>query len=61
MDDEKTRQREINGLLEALVPHDLKEGLIITDDEEETLNVEGKKIRVLPCWKWVPGYNGEDD
>jgi predicted AAA+ superfamily ATPase len=59
MDDEKTRGREINGLLEAINQHDLNEGLIITDDQEETLVLEDKKIRLLPCWKWLLKYSGE--
>jgi len=61
MGDQKTRQREINGLMEALDQYNLKEGLIIADDEEKTLTVEDKKISVLPCWKWLLGYKGEQD
>lgn len=59
LSDVKTRQREIDGLLEALKIYELKEGLIITDDEEEiiTLKYDDQKytIRVIPCWQWLLG------
>lgn len=52
-----TRKREIGGLLEALNAYDLDEGFIITEDEEETLEIDfqsrKRKIAVLPCWKWL--------
>ena len=50
---EKTKLREIKGLLGAMKRFGLKEGLILTKDEEEDFVVEGKKIRVLPVWKWL--------
>lgn len=61
MDNQKTRQREMNGLMEALDQHNLNFGIIITDDEEETINFENKQIRLLPCWKWLLGYKGEEN
>jgi predicted AAA+ superfamily ATPase len=35
--------------------HKLKECLIITFDTEKTLDKDGKKIRVVPAWKWMWG------
>jgi predicted AAA+ superfamily ATPase len=49
----KVREREISGLLEAIKAYDLKEGLILTENEEKILEVEGYKIQVLPIWKWL--------
>ena len=31
----------------------LSEGFIITLDDEEDLTIEGKKIFIRPCWKWL--------
>jgi len=51
--DEKTRKREINGLIEALKEYNLKEGLIITDDQYEDLIVDELKIKIRPLWFWL--------
>lgn len=50
---EDNKRRELKGLLEALAYFKLKEGLILTADRESTLEVEGKKIQILPVWKWL--------
>jgi uncharacterized protein len=51
------REREILGLIEAMDECDLKEGLILTMDDEEVVAVEskgGKKIiTVTSVWKWM--------
>jgi len=39
-------------LLEAMTAFKLKEGIIITFDQEETLNT----IKVIPVWKWLLEY-----
>lgn len=49
----ETRKREIEGLLEALVQHKLKEGTILTEDESETINVKNIAIKVFPLWYWL--------
>jgi uncharacterized protein len=51
--DEKTRTREINGLLEALQKFKLKTGLILSMDQEEEIMIEDKKIIIKPIWKWL--------
>lgn len=45
--------REMNGLLEAMTELNLQEGYIFTMDQQEQLEKEGKKIRVIPVWKWM--------
>lgn len=50
---EENEDREIKGLLEAITKHKLKEGLLLTYDEEKELIVENKKITVMPVWKWL--------
>jgi predicted AAA+ superfamily ATPase len=52
--DADTRQREINGLVAAMDAFDLKEGVIITLDETEELTLDkGRKIYVIPFYRWV--------
>ncbi len=48
-----TKEREIDGLVEALIFHNLKEGLILTDSEEDEFTVKDMKIKVIPAWKWL--------
>ena len=53
MKDEKTKQREINGLISALNAYSLTEGIILTDDETEEITIDNKKIHVIPIWRWL--------
>jgi predicted AAA+ superfamily ATPase len=53
LSDPKVRKRELDGVLEAITAYDLKEGLILTENEEEIIEIEGYKIRVMPIWKWL--------
>jgi uncharacterized protein len=53
LQEDKVRQREIKGLLEAMNTHKLKEGIIVTEAEEEIIKVENKVIRVIPAYKWM--------
>ncbi len=46
-------KREINGLLEVIKEHKLEEGIILTEEQEEERIIEGKKIRIIPVWKWL--------
>lgn len=52
-DVKESLERELKGLLEAMKIFKLKEGLIITADKEGEENIEGKKIRFIPLWKWL--------
>lgn len=49
----ENEDREINGLLDALNKFKLKKGTIITHDQEEESKIKGKKITILPAWKWL--------
>ena len=51
--DPKTAQREIAGLLEAMEKFNLKKGLIITESQEEERRIKGKRIKIIPVWKWL--------
>lgn len=48
-----TREREIRGLVEAMETYHLDEGLIITAFHEEEIEQDGKRIHILPAWKWM--------
>lgn len=51
--DLKTREREVNALI-AMAKHiNIDNMLIITYDEEETIQVDNLTINVLPVWKWL--------
>ncbi len=49
----ETKKREISGLIEALKEYNLREGLILTLDQEEEIIQGDKKIIVKPVWKWL--------
>jgi len=49
----ENKEREIAGLAGAMREFKLKEGLILTYEQEEELIVEGKKIIIKPIWKWL--------
>ena len=57
MHDNKTKQREINGLLDAMTAYHLKEGLILTDDESDSILIEDNKINMMPVWLWLLKQN----
>lgn len=50
---EDNKNREVNGLLEALEKLKLHEGLILTYNQEEEIKIEKKTIKVKPVWKWL--------
>ena len=53
LSDKKVKEREINGLVEAMNTYNLNKGLIITENEEETIEIDDIKIKVIPIWKWL--------
>lgn len=53
MSDSTTRDREIKGLMEASKYTKCDNLLIITRDEEGTIQNDGKKIEIMPVWKWL--------
>lgn len=49
----ENKEREIKGLLEALNQYNLKEGLILTNDQEDEIKEQNKLIKIKPIWKWL--------
>lgn len=50
---EENKEREIEGLAEAMNNLKLKEGLILTQEQEEEIKIKNKKIKIVPIWKWL--------
>lgn len=48
-----TKMREINGLLEAMEYFDICESILINDEKDEEIEVEGKIIKCIPLHKWL--------
>ena len=51
--DAKTMQREMRALLLCMQEFNLKEAVILTKDEQGEESIDGRKIRIIPCWKWL--------
>jgi len=45
--------REVDGILEAVKKFKLKEGLIITFNQEDKIIKDDLKIKVIPIWRWL--------
>ena len=58
LEDKKTGEREIKGLIDALKTYHLKTGLILTEDTYETRDYEGFEIRIRPVWFWLLNKEG---
>ncbi|OQA30479.1 MAG: hypothetical protein BWY55_00875 [archaeon ADurb.Bin336] len=50
---DKNKEREINGLLDAMQKNKINEGIIITLNQKEQLNEKGVLIKVVPVWQWL--------
>ena len=53
VDDPKTKEREVNALIEASEELDCDNLMIITEKQEADEMHEGKKIKYVPLWKWL--------
>jgi len=52
--DEDTRKREVDALLKLNALHSLRRMVIVTFDEEETIDVgNNMAIEIIPAWKWL--------
>ncbi len=50
---EDNKKREIGGLLEAMRKFELREGFILTYNQEDEIDIEDKRIIIKPVWKWI--------
>jgi len=51
---EENKERELSGLSEAMESLKLSSGTIVTLSQEDSLILNGRRVRVLPAWKWNP-------
>ena len=56
---QNNRDREIDGMIEALENFDLEKGLILTEDSQETIEKQGKRIEIKPVWYWLLEQNSQ--
>ncbi len=52
---EDLKKRETQALMSAMEEFNLKEGLILTEEDETVLKENGKTIRLVPVYKWLLG------
>ncbi len=53
LENKKTEEREIKGLIDALKTYRLKRGVILTEADYETRDYDGFEIRIRPIWFWL--------
>lgn len=51
--DPDTRRREIDAILALSDYQNVQHLMIVTKDEEETIEEKGKVVSVIPLWKWL--------
>lgn len=53
IEDEETKTRELKAFDSIPKNLEIEEFLIITKNQEDTIDYNGKKIKILPVWKWI--------
>ena len=53
LENPETKKREVRGLTEAMDVYGLEEGIIITEEESDTLVIDGKTIHIMPAGDWL--------
>jgi predicted AAA+ superfamily ATPase len=53
IDSAKTLDREINSLLESMEYFQQNRAVLITNNHEELIDIEGKSIHIIPLYKWL--------
>lgn len=57
IDSTSTKEREVEGLVEAMHAYSLNQGLILTEHQTESFVIEKHTIRIMPIWKWLLSIN----
>jgi predicted AAA+ superfamily ATPase len=58
MADQQTRKRETSALAEAMTELKLSQGIIVTCNEAEQIQVDSGKIDVVPAWRFLLNMPG---
>lgn len=56
MADPETSKREIDGLIKLASVQHISRMVVVTKDEEDTVEKEGYHIDIIPLWKWLLEY-----
>lgn len=51
--DPNVREREVEGLVEAMEAYGLTQGVIVTENQQESFEVDERHIEVVPIWRWL--------
>jgi hypothetical protein len=51
--DENILEREVPPLAAAAAYFGIKEALVITTDEERSIELDGITVRIVPAWRWM--------
>lgn len=49
---DESKDREIEGLVKAMESFSLTSGMIVTEDQRDTIHVGKLRIEILPFWEW---------
>lgn len=52
------KDREVNGLVEAMDTFDLKKGTIVTLNQADRLKIADKEVKLIPAYEWIRGLAG---
>lgn len=50
----KNKNREIEGILSASKQLNIENLFILTYDQEDSIEINDTKIKIIPVWKWLP-------
>ncbi len=53
IESQSTLEREINALQEGMAYFNLKKSYLVTKERDETTQVDGGEIVIVPMWKWL--------
>jgi len=51
--DPQTKKREVAALSEAMAELKIKSGAIVTKNEEDHIDIDGRSIQVIPAWRFL--------
>jgi hypothetical protein len=55
----ENKDREVNGLLEAMDTFNLKKGTIVTLNQADRLKIADKEVKLIPAYEWIKDwFNG---
>jgi len=53
LDHPQVREREIRSLSAAAAIFNIREGIILTEDQKTEIKEEKLRIKILPLWYWL--------